>query len=184
MSDISIHRKGLFPVEGENSPNVVSQRQVFKPWDLAARDAFHIGYSAVTHHAVVKRTETTGLMIFAGYSAGGITEAVERLRLEHDLLVLEVARLRESVAELSQQVADDSEPELRELTEGEAKAEIKTYFENHHGETIYASDVASTLSLDYDCVERWLQELERDGQITTTTGATDDTATDARPEQG
>jgi hypothetical protein len=33
-------------------------------------------------------------------------------------------------------------------------------------------------------VERWLQELERDGQIATTTGAADDTATDARPEQG
>lgn len=55
--------------------------------------------------------------------------------------------------------------EVRELPDAEAKRLIKEYFEQHHGETAYASDIALSLKLDYEQVTRLMTELENEGQI-------------------
>lgn len=103
----------------------------------------------------------------------GMVDDLDHLRSEHERLALEVAELKGQVRDLQQQIEP---PALRDLTDEAAKAEIKTFFADHHGETIYASDVAAALSLDYDKVAQWLQELEHDGEITTP--ATDPSGTD------
>jgi hypothetical protein len=44
-------------------------------------------------------------------------------------------------------------------------SDIKQYFEKHHGEILYPSDVAKALNLPYDLVERLFNELELSGKI-------------------
>jgi hypothetical protein len=59
-------------------------------------------------------------------------------------------------------------PEPREISDAEAKAEIKNIFDSHNGEVLYPSDVAHQLNLDYDTVVRLLDELEAEGRIKST----------------
>lgn len=56
--------------------------------------------------------------------------------------------------------------QTRALSAKETKAEIKAYFEENHGNTIYPSDVADALAFEYDTVVRMIEELESDGEIT------------------
>jgi len=59
-------------------------------------------------------------------------------------------------------------PEANVVRDEDARTTIKSYFEAHHGETLYPSDVAAALHLPYRQVTKLLDELERDGQIART----------------
>lgn len=82
---------------------------------------------------------------------------------------------RERIAELERQVAalrsrlDADEAadlhSLRRLSSAAAKKEIKALFERHHGETLYPSDIAVELRLDYDFVVKVLEAMVGEGQI-------------------
>jgi Mg2+ and Co2+ transporter CorA len=45
------------------------------------------------------------------------------------------------------------------------KKMIKKFFEKRHGETIYPSDIADELQMDYDRIVRLVRDLENDGKI-------------------
>lgn len=47
----------------------------------------------------------------------------------------------------------------------DVKADIKAYFDKHHGEIIYTSDVATALSQDYWVVEKLIHQLVQEGKI-------------------
>jgi len=53
----------------------------------------------------------------------------------------------------------------RSAPDGETKVAIKTYFESRHGKTVYPSDVADELRIEYARAVRLIEELETDGQI-------------------
>jgi hypothetical protein len=53
----------------------------------------------------------------------------------------------------------------RSIPDDEAKVRIKTYFEDRHGKTIYPSDVADDLRIEYIRAVRLIEELETDGQV-------------------
>jgi DNA-binding MarR family transcriptional regulator len=91
------------------------------------------------------------------------------------MLADEVARLRAAIEALSEHIAGlDSWEGIRHATisnaqqslgDDAAKQEIKAYFEKRHGETVYPSDVADELNLDYDSAVRLIGELEQDGSV-------------------
>jgi hypothetical protein len=55
--------------------------------------------------------------------------------------------------------------EIRRVDDEQARREIKELFDTKHGETIFPSEVAEELHLDYDTVTRLLSDLENEGQI-------------------
>ena len=57
---------------------------------------------------------------------------------------------------------------LREISPGQAKTEIKQYFKEHDGETIYPSDIVEALSIDYLETEKAFEELKNEGLIAET----------------
>jgi hypothetical protein len=69
----------------------------------------------------------------------------------------EVAELRESIGV--------SELPARKVSRAQCKKEICAYFETHHGETFYPSDLADELRLDYGTVRDIIDELETEGEI-------------------
>lgn len=75
-----------------------------------------------------------------------------------------IAALEGEVAELRTAVGLE-EPEIRSISPVQGKKEIKAYFEKHDGETVFPSDVAEALALDYDLVVELVNELETKGQI-------------------
>ena len=55
--------------------------------------------------------------------------------------------------------------ELRELTDHRAREEIRAYFEKHHGEILFADEVAEALSIDVEQSIRLCEVLRREGKI-------------------
>jgi hypothetical protein len=55
-----------------------------------------------------------------------------------------------------------------EVSDDDAKREIKEYFESLDGETLYPSEISESLNLDYDQVVRTLRDLVEDGEIAAT----------------
>jgi hypothetical protein len=55
--------------------------------------------------------------------------------------------------------------QLREIPREQAKAEIRKFFQDHHGESVYPSDILDSLHLDYDLVCEICEELEKEGKI-------------------
>ena len=55
--------------------------------------------------------------------------------------------------------------EARELSDGEAKAEIKAFFDENHGEVLYPDEVADALRIEVDQAIRLCDDLSRDGEI-------------------
>lgn len=55
--------------------------------------------------------------------------------------------------------------QLREIPREQAKEEIRKFFQDHHGEAIYPSDILEALHLDYDLVYEICEELEKEGKI-------------------
>ena len=75
-------------------------------------------------------------------------------------LITRIAALEERLDSVS------STPiETRRIPDDEAKQEIKSLFEERHGEVLFPSDVAEELNLEYDLVVRLLTALQREGKI-------------------
>jgi hypothetical protein len=85
-------------------------------------------------------------------------------------------QLREAAEALTEQFAEVERPANQDVvrpgmgrwdqaTDGELKVRIKAYFEARHGQTVYPSDVAEELPIDYDRAVKLIGELERDGQV-------------------
>lgn len=55
--------------------------------------------------------------------------------------------------------------ELRELTDHRAREEMRAYFEKHHGEILFADEVAEALSIDVEQSIRLCEVLRREGKI-------------------
>ena len=92
----------------------------------------------------------------------------------------EVSTLKAKVASLEERVvtmegvvagmgATEPEPviELRDIPYEDAKAEIKQYFEDHHGEEIDGSDLQENLGIELEIAIQICDELEREGAIKT-----------------
>lgn len=90
-------------------------------------------------------------------------------------LTEEITKLRTAIEGLSERIAEMNAPNddrsgaeripRAGISEDSAKQAIKAYFEARHGDTVYPSDVADALNLDYDNVVRLIGELERDGRV-------------------
>jgi hypothetical protein len=85
-------------------------------------------------------------------------------------LTSEIADLRKQLSALSEQLEAvmAATAATRDIPDEDAKKEIKEYFEEYHGETIYPSEISDTLHLDYDLVIRLIQELCDAGEIAAT----------------
>lgn len=56
-------------------------------------------------------------------------------------------------------------PRRNRISDQEAKKRIKALFEDKHGHTVYPSDVADELKIDYERVLQLITELEADGKV-------------------
>ena len=52
-----------------------------------------------------------------------------------------------------------------EMSREEAKTAIQTYFDTHHGEKIYPSDIWETLNINYILIQELIEELEGEGKV-------------------
>jgi len=52
-----------------------------------------------------------------------------------------------------------------EMPREEAKTAIQTYFDTHHGEKIYPSDIWETLNINYILIQELIEELEGEGKV-------------------
>jgi transcriptional regulator with AAA-type ATPase domain len=91
-------------------------------------------------------------------------------------LTQEIALLRAAVTELTELIGlqrDAAEARgkpvrilpKKAISDDAAKAKIKAYFEQRHGQTVYPSDVAEELRLEYSRTVRLINELESNGQV-------------------
>ena len=87
------------------------------------------------------------------------------LKEENALLKAKNADLEEEIAAMQANYAEAEVLEIRDIPRDQAKQEIKDYFEAHHGEDIYPSDVMEALFLDYDLISELCNELQREGKI-------------------
>ena len=92
------------------------------------------------------------------------TDHLAVLVTAYEALSAEVQDLKKEVAQL-QADRDPTTVSLRNISDAAAKQEIKAYFEAHHGETIFSSDLVVALRLEYETVERLLHELQSEGLI-------------------
>ena len=59
-------------------------------------------------------------------------------------------------------------PHPRDISDDDARQEIKGYFEALHGEVVFPSEIAENLNLDYDQVVRLVQDLVSNREIAAT----------------
>ena len=110
-------------------------------------------------------TETAGASTVQAKHAPSVDSDVVKLLLNQNQDDRNrITTLEREVAEL-RDVVGLKEPEIRSVSRAQAKKEIKAYFEKHDGETVFPSDVAEALTLDYDLVVELIDELETNGQI-------------------
>jgi hypothetical protein len=93
------------------------------------------------------------------------SDKLDSLRSQLDEVLRELDGTKARVAALEEEWRAPDELELRDLRDDEAKREIKAYFEEHHGETLYPDEVAKALRLDVLQVIHLCQELAREQQI-------------------
>nr|WP_294514164.1 hypothetical protein [uncultured Rhodopila sp.] len=96
------------------------------------------------------------------------------LQYRIETLIAEVSQLKVAVESLTALVAaqkrpadlqQQTKPRRSRVTDAHAKTLIKAFFEKRHGQTIYPSDVADELRIDYDRASHLIAELEADGKI-------------------
>lgn len=69
------------------------------------------------------------------------------------------------VSELEKTTGVLAPVQLRDLSDENAKLEIKSFFEKHHGKTLFPDEVADALDLDVLQVIRLCRELAGEGEI-------------------
>lgn len=87
------------------------------------------------------------------------------MKMENARLKAENVSLRKRVVAMQATNSAEKFLEIRDIPRDQAKEEVRAFFESHHGETIYPSDVMEALSLDYDLVYEICEELEKEGNI-------------------
>ena len=87
-----------------------------------------------------------------------------------DALATAITDLRKQISTLSEKLEAvmAGAVSTRAISDDDARKEIKGYFEELHGETIYPSDIADALNLEYEMVVRLIQELCDAGEIAAT----------------
>ena len=85
-----------------------------------------------------------------------------------DELLVQVSALNERIKQVEgaiQQVNELLVIEVRDVSDRVAKREIKAYYAEHHGETLYPDEVATVLELDVSQVVRLCRVLAEEGEI-------------------
>jgi hypothetical protein len=103
------------------------------------------------------------------YEPYSVNASIANLTKEISELAAAIQRLEATLASLEKQIAEAMplSPPVRTVSDGDAKKEIKQFFEASHDETLYPSDIADVLNLNYELVERLVWELENEGKIAT-----------------
>jgi len=125
---------------------------------LVSEDAGDITVSSSVGAEVVSQFTVSSLFQFHAASL----KEFAKLGTKVDDIVERLANIEAKVEALT-------EPEVQEIrsdvTDDVAKAEIRQFFSDHDGSSIYPSDVARALSLDYWLVSRLIDVLEEEGKI-------------------
>jgi hypothetical protein len=150
-----------------------------RPVTFAASGARHTRtefYGAgTTYHGAFLSDAKTGYMATTGSSAIFVTgENNADLAVAVGSLTAEIAQLRAAVQMLSEKLASFEDAasskgrrrKVPKVTDAAARSKIKDFFEARHGETVYPSDVADDVGLDYERAVRLIHELEENGQVT------------------
>jgi hypothetical protein len=98
------------------------------------------------------------------FATEGLFSDYLRTKRENVDLRVENTALKEKVAVMQHNSAEKI-MQLREIPREQAKAEIRKFFQDHHGESVYPSDILESLHLDYDLVYEICEELEKEGKI-------------------
>lgn len=98
------------------------------------------------------------------FATEGLFSDYLRTKRENADLKAENMALKEKVAAMKTN-SGEKMLQFRELPREQAKEEIRKFFQDHHGESIYPSDILDGLHLDYDLVYEICEELEREGKI-------------------
>ena len=87
-----------------------------------------------------------------------LVQKIDALESKFDLILSRLDNI-ESIIEEGEVV------ELRDIPKDQAKAEIKEFFKEHHGENLHASYIEEELLIDFDMVMECMGELESEGAI-------------------
>lgn len=98
------------------------------------------------------------------FATEGLISDYLRTKRENADLKAENTALKEKVAAMKTNSAEKM-LQLREIPRDQAKEEIRKFFQDHHGESIYPSDILQALHLDYDLIYEICEELEKEGKI-------------------
>lgn len=114
--------------------------------------------------AVVPLAATIMKVIYSGYEVNS-SESVLFRNVRY--ILTEVEQIKLKLLEIEKKIDELTVPSesTRDIAEQQAIQEIKEVFNTHHGETIYPSEIADELRLDYDLVVRLLMDLENAGSI-------------------
>ena len=88
---------------------------------------------------------------------------LQKVKNENCTIKMENQELHKKLQAVNPQIEDVIE--LRDISREQAKTEVTKYFKDHHGETVYPSDIAEALNLSYLIIEEIIEELENEGQV-------------------
>ena len=97
-------------------------------------------------------------------------ETLQKIQAQQKELEITLKEQQEELNRIKKEVEGFiiEEITLREISSGQAKTEIKQYFKEHDGETIYPSDIVEALNIDYLEIEKAFEELKNEGLIAET----------------
>ena len=116
--------------------------------------------AAYSTHFVTHQTASEQQAIPASINA--LTAEISQLKAAIEALTQLIAR--QQVAG-EQPTAPVRPRRSKRISDEAAKALIKAYFEKKHGETVYPSDIADDIGIDYERTIKLIQRLEDDGQV-------------------
>ena len=141
------------------------------PESASTFEGFMLGLSAVTSGHAINRMlasefqHPSGLLYIPKVPQPAADSGMLRNALDQNQeFVRRIEALERQLAEI-QDALGASEHEPRKITKAQAKREIRSYFKEQPDETVYPSDVAIALGLEYDFVVGVIETLEREGRI-------------------
>jgi len=110
-------------------------------------------------------TQSTGADQIVVAHNVGLEMEVKFLRKENEALRKDVGEIKEVIGRLVAISGVSEVIELRDISYEDAKAQIKQYFEAHHGEEIDAADLEEALGIDIVMAIQICQDLEQEGRV-------------------
>ena len=130
------------------------------------RPALYRVSTGVLHDELLRGTNIASTSTSPDFVSRGHVFVYDRTTSQNiDRLLAGIDDLSRRIEALEGRLEEVPAIELRELPDGDAKSEIKNYFESHHRTVLYPSDVAEALRLDYEQVTTLLEQLEKEGAI-------------------